>query len=178
MNEILFLSWVRGTGFQIASSIFVLGVLWRLIEIYGLGRKTDLAVPRKREGASGWHTIFRRSLAPPGMIKVAPLSYIAGYAFHVGLLVVLFDRIRSPVKRFLSTFGDYFAWAITFLPVLTGYLAVKHLLLPYTTMLAIHILSVELFLVMLPFTKLIHTFTVFVSRWYNGDISGRKGVAV
>jgi nitrate reductase gamma subunit len=62
--------------------------------------------------------------------------------------------------------------------VLTGYLAVKHLLLPYTTMLAIHILSVELFLVMLPFTKLIHTFTVFVSRWYNGDISGRKGVAV
>ncbi len=219
MNEILFLSWVRGTGFQIASSIFVLGVLWRLIEIYGLGRKKDLAVPRKREGASGWHTIFRRSLAPPGMIRVAPLSYIAGYAFHVGLLVVillfaphilifksvfgfgwpgipsqiidaltvvtlaamlvvLFDRIRSPVKRFLSTFGDYFAWAITFLPVLTGYLAVKHLLLPYTTMLAIHILSVELFLVMLPFTKLIHTFTVFVSRWYNGDISGRKGVAV
>jgi hypothetical protein len=36
---------------------------------------------------------------------------------------------------------------------------------------------VELLLVVLPFTKLIHTFTVFFSRWYNGAIAGRKGVA-
>ena len=44
-------------------------------------------------------------------------------------------------------------------------------------MLAIHILSVEALLILLPFTKLFHAFSVFVSRWYNGDIFGRKGVA-
>jgi nitrate reductase gamma subunit len=57
-------------------------------------------------------------------------------------------------------------------------MAVQHLLLPYTTMLALHILTVELLLVFLPFTKLFHAFTVFGSRWYNGTVNGHKGVAV
>ena len=173
MNEIEFLSWVRGTGFNIALGLFLLGTVWRLIEIYSLGRKPDLAVPRKRAGASGLHTVVRRSLAPPGMLMRSPVSYIGGYLFHLGLAIVIFlfaphiklvegliglswpglpsqiidavtvitlaamvmvlaDRITKPVKRFLSTFEDYFTWLVTFAPVLTGYLAVKHLLLPYT----------------------------------------------
>ena len=94
------------------------------------------------------------------------------------MVVVLVDRINKPVKRFLSTFEDYFTWALTFLPLLTGYLAVKHLLLPYTTMLALHILSVELLLIAIPFTKLFHVITLFASRWYNGDVAGKKGVPV
>lgn len=94
------------------------------------------------------------------------------------MVVVLVDRINKPVKRYLTTFGDYFAWLLTFLPVLTGYMAVKHLALPYTTMLALHILSVELLLIALPFTKLIHVFTLIPSRWYNGDVNGKRGVPV
>ena len=89
----------------------------------------------------------------------------------------LVDRLTNPVKRLLSGFGDYLAWTITLLPLLTGYLAVNHLLLEYTLMLAIHILSVSLLLALLPFTKLFHTFSAFASRWYNGNIFGRKGVA-
>jgi hypothetical protein len=57
------------------------------------------------------------------------------------MVVVLVDRINKPVKRYLSTFEDWFTWLVTFLPVLTGWMAVQHLLLPYTTMLALHILS-------------------------------------
>lgn len=219
MNELQFLTWVRGPGLSIAIGIFLLGVLWRLIEIYSLGRKKDLAAPRHRRGASGLSTVFRRSLPPPGMVKRSPVSYMGGYVFHIGLAIVVFlfaphiklvegliglswpslpspvidavavvtlaamvvvlvDRINKPVKRFLSTFEDYFTWALTFLPLLTGYLAVKHLLLPYTTMLALHILSVELLLIAIPFTKLFHVITLFASRWYNGDIAGRKGVPV
>lgn len=219
MNELQFLTWVRGPGLNIAIGIFILGVLWRLIEIYSLGRKKDLAVPRHRSGASGLNTVFRRSLPPPGMLKRSPVSYMGGYVFHIGLAITVFlfaphiklvegliglswpalpspvidavtvvtlatmvvmlvDRINKPVKRFLSTFEDYFTWALTFLPLLTGYLAVKHLLLPYTTMLALHILSVELLLIAIPFTKLFHVITLFASRWYNGDIAGRKGVPV
>lgn len=219
MNETLFLTWVRGPGLNIAVGIFVLGVIWRLIEIYALGRKPDLAAPRHRPGATGWHTILRRSLPAPGLIQRSPISYVGGYIFHVGLaivvflfaphiellkgltglswpglpspiidgvtvitlaamLVMLFDRINRPVKRFLSTFEDYFTWAVTFLPVLTGYLTVKHLLLPYPTMLAVHILSAELLLIVLPFTKLFHGFTLVGSRWYNGAMNGRRGVPV
>ncbi len=219
MNEIQFLTWVRGTGLNIAISVFLLGVVWRLLEIYSLGRKKDLSAPRHAAGASGWHTVYRRSFPPPGMLKRAPVSYIGGYVFHFGLVVVvllfaphikliqsltglswpglpsqfidmaavvtmaamvvvLVDRINKPTKRFLSTFEDWFTWAVTFLPLLTGWLAVRHLLLPYTTMLAVHILSVELLLVVLPFTKLFHVFTLFGSRWFNGQVNGHKGVPI
>jgi nitrate reductase gamma subunit len=95
----------------------------------------------------------------------------------IALLVQLANRIASPVKRMLSTAGDYVAWAATFLPLLTGYMAFHHLLLEYTLMLALHIFSVELLLIVLPFTKLFHSFSLFISRWYNGDWFARKGVA-
>jgi hypothetical protein len=35
---------------------------------------------------------------------------------------------------------------------------------------------VEIFLIVLPFTKLIHIFTAFIARWYNGATFGRKGI--
>jgi nitrate reductase gamma subunit len=219
MDTLQFLTWVRGPGLNLALLVFVLGVLWRLVEIYGLGRKRDLSAPRHVAGASGWATIVRRSVPPPGMLKTSPVSYIGGYLFHVGLAVVVFlfvphialvtalvgvawpalpsqaidfvtvvtmaamvavliDRINKRAKRFLSTFGDWFTWTLTFLPLLTGWLAVQHMLLPYTLMLAVHILSVELLLAFLPFTKLFHAFTVFGSRWFNGAVNGHKGVPV
>ena len=219
MNEMQLLTWVRGPGLNLAVGIFVLGVLWRLFEIYSLGRKKDLSAPRAAPGASGLRTILRRTLPAEGMLKKAPVTYIAGGVFHIGLaivvllfaphikliqsligvswpalpsqfidlitivtlvamLVLLADRIMNPVKRFLSTFEDWFTWTLTFLPLLTGWLAVRHLLLPYTAMLALHIISVELLLVFLPFTKLFHAFTVFGSRWFNGTVNGHKGVAV
>lgn len=219
MSEDLFLTWVRSTGLNIAIVIFLLGTLWRLFEIYSLGRKPDFAAPRYRAGASGMRTMFRRSLPPPGMFKRSAISYVGGYIFHIGLFVIvllfaphikliqtltglswaalptqvidatavvtlatmvlmLAERINKPVKRFLSTFEDYAAWTLTFLPVLTGYFASKHLFLPYTSMLALHILSAELLLIFLPFTKLIHVFTLWGSRWYNGDVNAKKGVAV
>jgi len=219
MDAAQLLNWVRGAGLQLAVFIFLLGTVWRLIEIYSLGRKPDLAEARHVSGASGWHTLWRRSIPIPGMMQRAGLTYIAGYGFHIGLaavvllfaphirlihdltglswpalpspfvdllavmtlvamLVVLAERLRQPVKRFLSTFEDWLTWAVIFLPVLTGYLAARHLLLPYTLTLSLHILSVEMLLVLLPFTKLFHAFTVWPSRWFNGDAHGRKGVAV
>jgi nitrate reductase gamma subunit len=219
MDQDLFLTWVRSTGLDIALAIFVLGTLWRLFETYSLGRKRDLAAPRHVAGASGFHTMYRRSLISPRTYGRSALGYVAGYIFHIGLAVVVFlfaqhikliheltglswpglpsqfvdaaavvtlaamllvlvERINKPVKRFLSTFQDYAAWLLTFLPVLTGYLAAQHLLLPYTMMLALHILSAELLLIFLPFTKLIHVFTLWGSRWFNGDANAKKGVAV
>jgi nitrate reductase gamma subunit len=94
----------------------------------------------------------------------------------IALLAVLWHRLRHPVKRFLSKPGDYVVWAVTFLPLLTGYMAYHHLLLSPQLMLALHILSVELLLVLFPFTKLMHTFTLFLSRWYNGAAMGMRGV--
>jgi nitrate reductase gamma subunit len=48
----------------------------------------------------------------------------------------------------------------------------------YITLLTLHILSVELLLVVAPFTKLAHMFSTFISRWYNGAVNGFKGIEI
>ncbi|BAP56757.1 hypothetical protein THII_2460 [Thioploca ingrica] len=94
----------------------------------------------------------------------------------LALFILLIYRIKHPVLRFLSTSQDYFAWLITFLPLLTGYMAYHHMINPYPVILGLHILSVEILMVFFPFTKLMHAFTLVMARWYNGANAGHKGV--
>jgi nitrate reductase gamma subunit len=94
----------------------------------------------------------------------------------VTLVAMLVSRISHPVKRFLSTFEDYLVWLVTFLPMLTGYLAYHRMIDPYPLVLGLHILSVELLMVVFPLTKLMHAFTFVIARWYNGAMAGRRGV--
>jgi len=94
----------------------------------------------------------------------------------VALIALLGYRLTHPVLRFLSGFEDYLVWVLTFLPLLTGYLAFHRLVNPYPLALGLHILSVEILLILFPFTKLMHTFTAFLARWYNGAMAGRRGV--
>ncbi|OGS96612.1 MAG: hypothetical protein A3H31_06825 [Gallionellales bacterium RIFCSPLOWO2_02_FULL_57_47] len=218
MSHLDLLTFARGSALNWALVLFAAGVVLRLFEILGLGRRPDLAKPRPDSPGSGWRTIVMRSVPKADTLKRDAVTYVSGYTFHIGLLVSIFffaphieffrsqsgfgwpglpsalvdalaviamvalgvslaHRITSPVKRMLSDISDYVAWAMTLLPLLTGYLAYHHLLLEYTMMLALHLFSIELLLVLLPFTKLFHAFSLFISRWYNGDISARKGVA-
>lgn len=94
----------------------------------------------------------------------------------IALLALLVNRMRDNVLKFLSTKEDYLVWMLTILPLITGYIAFHRIGMTAPTLLAIHILSVELLLVIFPFTKLMHTFTFVLSRWYNGAISGYRGV--
>jgi len=47
---------------------------------------------------------------------------------------------------------------------------------PPAMLIVVHILSVELLMVIFPFTKLMHAFTLFMARYYSGAIAGYKGV--
>jgi len=125
------------------------------------------------------HILFLRSATGFGWPALpAYLIDVVGLVSIAALVALLVHRLADPVRRFLSRTGDYVAWTVTFLPLLTGYFAYHRLVTDYTTMLALHVLSFELLLVMIPLTKLMHTFTFAVARWYNGAISGRKGVSV
>lgn len=95
----------------------------------------------------------------------------------LAMIGALIHRLRNPVMKRISTFEDYLVWTVTFLPLITGYLAYHRMINPYPLALGLHILAAEIFLIVLPFTKLTHMFTVFIARWYNGAIFGRKGVA-
>jgi nitrate reductase gamma subunit len=94
----------------------------------------------------------------------------------VALIATLVHRMTHPVKKRISTVEDYVVWAVVFAVVLTGWLAYYRLVNPYPLVLGMHILSAEIMLILLPFTKLTHIFTTFIARWYNGAAFGRKGV--
>lgn len=94
----------------------------------------------------------------------------------ITLLVILVNRFSNRVLRYLTNFEDLLVWFVTIAPLVTGYMAFHRIGSTAPTLLAIHILSVELLMVVLPFTKLMHAFTLFFARWYNGAISGYRGV--
>ncbi len=94
----------------------------------------------------------------------------------VSLIAMLWHRLTHPVLKFLSTYEDYLVWFVTFLPLLTGYIAFHRMIDPYPLALGLHILSVELLMVVFPFTKLMHAITLFIARWYTGAMMGRKGI--
>lgn len=217
MTETEFLNWVRGPGMQIALAVFIVGMVYRVLENYLLGRKQSLAEPRGSEWSHGVATMWRRSFTQAKLTTRGYVTLVAGYIFHIAFLVTLFflaqhvemfrsllgfgwpalppllititavlgiaallallaHRLTDPVKRMLSDYQDYLTWFLTFFPLITGFLLINRVGIPYKTLLATHILSFELLLIAIPFTKLSHIITTFISRWYNGAIAGVKGV--
>jgi nitrate reductase gamma subunit len=92
------------------------------------------------------------------------------------LIALLARRLSHPVLRKISNADDYMSWLVTILPLITGFLAYAHVGARYETMLALHILSVELLLIWFPFGKLMHAILVFPSRFQTGASFGRRGV--
>ena len=217
MTEIEFLNWARGPGLQIATIIFVGGVVIRIMEIVLLGRKPNLAEAKGSEMASGLRTIASRSIPTSDTFKRSSFVVVSGYIFHVGLFVTIFlfaphillikdvigiswpsiptpivdavtvisiitllaiivHRFIHPVQKYLTKAEDVLVWFVTIAPLVTGYIAFHRIGMSGPMLLAIHILSVELLMVVFPFTKLMHTFTLFFARWYTGAISGYRGV--
>ena len=217
MTETELLMWARGPALQVATVIFLIGILVRILEILVLGRKANLAEARGSAVAGGLRTIVTRSFPDRGTLRRSTFNVVAGYVFHVGffvvlllfaphillfqdvlgfgwpsiptqiidattivtiiaLLAVLVHRVQHKVMRYLTRFQDYVVWFVTILPLVTGYLAFHRIGLTPPTLIAIHILSVELLMVVFPFTKLMHAFTLFMARYYNGAIAGYKGV--
>ena len=92
------------------------------------------------------------------------------------LIAVLVHRLMDPVLKQISDYQDYLTWLLTILPLISGFLAMHPMGMSYKSALALHIMSAELLLVAIPFTKLSHMVSVFISRWYNGALAGYKGV--
>jgi nitrate reductase gamma subunit len=103
------------------------------------------------------------------------IVYFFSAVSAAALLAVLVHRIADPVKRLISNFDDYFSWFVTIAPIVTGMLAYSHVGAPYPTLLAVHLLSVELLLIWFPFGKLMHAFTIFAARATQGVDFERKG---
>ena len=132
------------------------------------------------------HIAFVKRLTGLGWPAVPGWLFVVAAALaFVGLFYALMARLTSPVMRLLSNFDDYASWTVTVLPMITG-MALLDLPLDspyplrslYPVPVAIHLLSVELLLVWLPFSKLSHALLVFFSRGATGAAFARKGAGL
>ncbi|MDJ0904989.1 MAG: nitrate reductase [Woeseiaceae bacterium] len=214
------LEFARGPALQVASLIFVAGLIWRLVHLFLIPKKIDISEARfSGERSGGLRTIFSRFLHHKEFRARTANSTMLAYTMHIGLAIVIFGsaphimfiesftglswpalpsvaihiaaaltfaallvsigrRMRHPVLKLLSNFDDYFTWLVTTAPVLTGLLAVAHVGARYETLLAIHILSFNVFLIWFPFGKLMHSFLAVGSRYTTGLTFTRRGAKV
>ena len=103
------------------------------------------------------------------------MIFFLGVAAVMSSIALLVRRITNPVLRLISNFDDYFSWFVTVFPLVTGLMIPVRMGVRYETLLAIHILSVALLLIWLPFGKLGHTFLVFITRGTTGMVFERRG---
>jgi len=90
-------------------------------------------------------------------------------------IFLLLRRLIRPEVRILTEPRDYSLLLMTLLPFITGFLA-YHQLGNYRIMMYLHMLSAEILLILIPFTKLSHMILFFFTRAFIGfEMGSRRG---
>jgi nitrate reductase gamma subunit len=118
-----------------------------------------------------WDEAFGISLwALPDMWTDAMSVVLLG-----SILFFIVRRIVRSEVRILTSAWDYALLGFTGLPFLTGFFA-YHQSGPYEAMMIAHVLSGEILLILIPFTKLGHMVLFFFTRAFIGfEMGGRRG---
>jgi nitrate reductase gamma subunit len=102
---------------------------------------------------------------PESLAQVMTLIVIGGCVFF------LIRRLTRPEVRYVTSASDYVILAIVAAPFVTGFLA-YYQLFAYQPMVIFHILSGEIMLIAIPFTRLSHMFFAPLTRAYMGSEFG------
>jgi nitrate reductase gamma subunit len=101
-------------------------------------------------------------------------------ALTLGILLTLWmRRWFNPVLRLLSDMDDHISVVLTMGPIVTGIAAFAHWApfgARYETMLAVHLISIELLMIWIPFGKIFHMVTGLIVRYRTGASFIRRGV--
>jgi nitrate reductase gamma subunit len=79
--------------------------------------------------------------------------------------------------RFVTDSSDYIILCLVAAPFITGFLA-YHQWLNYPVIMILHILSAEMLLIIIPFTRLAHMLLAFFTRGYMGSEFGKVRHAI
>jgi nitrate reductase gamma subunit len=175
------LEFARGPALQISITIFVFGIAFRVFSLFLMWRTSDSSAGSSREkpvvvAAIREIILFFKDLfgfswpALPNNVIYAVAVITVG-----SMIAALAMRFANPAQKIISTFDDWFSWLVTFLPVITGLVATSHMGARYETLLGLHILSISLLLIWIPFGKLMHFFLVFVTRAQTGAHLSHRG---
>ena len=92
-----------------------------------------------------------------------------------GLMYLFVFRLTNPVTKFLTTRGEYLGSILVFTVMLTGCLALGR---SHEFLRLFHLLTVELLLLYMPFSSLMHAFTFPFSRGFTGAVYHRRGLNI
>jgi nitrate reductase gamma subunit len=106
-----------------------------------------------------------------------PLADIGAVIVIGGCVFFLIRRMVRPEVSFLTSASDYLLLAIVAAPFITGFWA-YHQWAGYQVMLILHILSGEIMLAAIPFTRLAHMLFFPISRGYMGSEFGAVKQAI
>ncbi len=89
----------------------------------------------------------------------------------LALVFFIIRRVVVPEVRFLTRPSDFMFILIVALPFLTGFLA-YHQLFAYPWMMILHVLSGEIMIILIPYTRFFHMFMAPFTRAYTGSEFG------
>ncbi len=102
---------------------------------------------------------------------IAPPSFAEKFSDILTIVILafgaffLYRRLFIPRVRAITTAADYLLFLIVFVPYLTGFMA-YHQFFAYKQMIIIHMLTGELMLICIPFTRLKHMIFYFLNRFF------------
>ena len=120
-----------------------------------------------------WHAVL--GLRWPAL----PTPVVDGFAVLaiVGLFVLASNRVVNPVTRMLTSFGAWLDILFVMLPLLTGWATYHHIFgIDYTALFTAHMLTVDWLLIWIPFSRISHFMTYFITKTMHGIKFGRLGV--
>lgn len=126
-----------------------------VVPIFLLGH---MELVRQAWGLSWW-------TLPPMVADLLSLVVVIACVYFI------LRRIAAPEVRYVSTWWDLGLALLVGAPFLTGLMA-HHQVLPYRTMIAVHIVSGALWLIAIPFTRLTHMLWFIPSRTFMGNEFG------
>lgn len=98
------LDFARGPGLQLAVTIFVVGLIWRLFHLYLTTKKSDLSEARQGgEIGGGFKTIFSRFRHHEPFRERTRNGTMIAYTVHIGLALVVFGS--APHILFINSFS-------------------------------------------------------------------------
>ena len=104
----MFLEFVEGPLWYFSVVVFVVGVLWRLWDVFRQPSRTDLALARGSGVPGALRTVVTRSWTAKGFSRGATVHLVAGYMFHIGLFVLLI--FAAPHVKFIEERILGFGW--------------------------------------------------------------------
>ena len=210
-------AFLTGPAVWTALTVFVVGLLVRIVFLIGLSRERDRIVYNHADFSWGLKSILHWIFPWTSVsTRQQPIFALAVFVFHIGLLAVplflnahhilwdeafgvslwsmpdaiadtmtvlvmvsglflLIRRLIRPEVRILTGAWDYILLILTLTPFISGFLA-YHQWGNYEVSLYIHIISAEILLILIPFTKLSHMILFFFTRAFIGfEMGGRRG---